>query len=148
MTRALLGSLASRPGLTQQPEGFYVGKPQAKLPTGQEHSPLICRRVVWRLSHPTATSRHTPSNSNAHQKAKIQFHPPVNRHQPLLPVSHHQPLDQSHLPQRRQQKQENYKPAASGTVWKHSSEPTWGRAVLWPLDDERDPLQRATSPTQ
>ena len=75
--------------------------------------------------------------------------PPTSQQAPAPPTSKPPPTSRPVSPTtEKTTEQENYNPAASGTVCKHSSEPTWGRAGPCPLDDERDPLQRAVSPTQ
>ena len=101
-----LGSSASRPGPTQKPVGSSAGTTQAKQQTGWEHRPTHqqtgCLKTSW------AISRHTPWHGPAHQRAKTQLHPLVDKHRPLLPGSLHKPLNQPQPPGGRHQKQENY----------------------------------------
>ena len=51
----LHGTLAPRPGPTQQPIGSSAGIPQGKQPTGREHSPTqqqaACLMTPWAHSH-------------------------------------------------------------------------------------------------
>ena len=51
----LLGSLAPRPGPTQQHVGSSARMPQAKQPTGWEHNPTLqqtgCLKTSWAHSH-------------------------------------------------------------------------------------------------
>ena len=101
----MLGSLAPSHGPTQQHVGSTVGMPHDKQLTAWGQSPTHQQTGCLKTSEP---SRHGP----AHQRAKNQLQPPVGRHQPLSQGSLHKPLDQSHPPGGRHQKQENYGPAA------------------------------------
>ena len=76
-----------------------------------------------KTKEPIATSRH----GLAHQRAKAQLHPPVNRHRPLLPGGLHKPLDQPHPPGGRHQKQENCDPTKQARPY---PEPIWALALL------------------
>ena len=84
--------LAPRPGPTQQPSGSSAGMPQAKQPTGWEHSP---------------THRQTGclKSSRAHSHLLTC---------PCPPESLHKPLHQPHPPGGRNQMQEELQSAACG----------------------------------
>ena len=79
---------------------------------GGNTSPLINRQASLRLREPEATSTHAPLHGPTHQRAKTQLHQKVGRHWSLPVGSLHKSLDLPHQPGGRNQKQENYNPAA------------------------------------
>ena len=104
-----------RPGPTQRPVGTSAGTPQAKQPTGREHSPTHQQRLFKvflkkQLPHNKHTHRHCP----AHQWDKTQLHPSVGGYQSFPPANLHKPLSLIHQGA-DSRRQKNYNPAACKT---------------------------------
>ena len=68
--------------------------PYAKQLAREEHNLSISREAAKNLSKVTDTPKHTTRHGPAHQKDKIQPHPPEHRHHSPPPGSLHNPLNQ------------------------------------------------------
>ena len=91
-----------RPIPTQQSVGSSAGTPQAKQPTGQEHSP----------THQETGHMKSSQAWLCHQRYKIQVHTPAGRNQSLPLVNQYKALRQLHPPEVRLQKQEKLQPCS------------------------------------
>ena len=85
-----------RPSPTEKPTDSSAGNPQAKEPTGQEHSP----------THQESGHIKSPQAWLCHQRDKIQLHASAGRNHSLPLVSQYKALWQLYPPEGRCQKQE------------------------------------------
>ena len=131
--RQIAWVISTRPGPTQHPVSSSAGTPQAKQPTGQEHSATHQQAGGLKLPEPTAPL-HTPldmalptrgpKSSSTHQWAGTS---------PSYQEALHKTLDQPHPPGGRHQKQENYHLAAWGTESANTGQNLpWGQLVPGP----------------
>ena len=75
-------------------------------------TPSISREAAKNHNKFTDTTKHTTGRGPAHQKDKIQPHPPEHRHQSPPPGSLHNPLNQPYPLGTNTKNNGNYEPAA------------------------------------
>ena len=101
-----------RPSSTQRPASSRAGHPRPKNKQDRNTTSPTSREADWNYNSFTDTPKHTTRHSPAHQKDKIQPHPPEHRHQTPPPGSLQNTLNQSYRLGAETNNNRNYEPAA------------------------------------
>ena len=86
-----------RPSSTQRPASQSAGHPMPNNQQDRNTATPISTEAAQNHNKATDTPKHTTRRGPAHQRDKIQPHPPEHRHQSPPPGSLHNPLKQPQL---------------------------------------------------
>ena len=102
----------SRPSFTQRPASYSAGHPMPNNQQDRNTAPSISRQAAKNHNKATDTPKYKTRRGCAHQKDKIQPHPPELRHQSPQTGSLHNPLNQPQPLGTDTKNNGNYEPAA------------------------------------